>query len=193
MKKIMIITLLISCFADMTAQEIVSRVNLEVKQNQMAAEIPKILIDAFSRGDIDAYYPKKTNVPVSYSQFLYHFGMTERAFRALMQTSPGWECENAKPVPVDGHVLKCMQYEFEIVEQMQRNNVTYEQERKLKYIRLVFSSNCTLDGVDVEGPVFKIADIADLTDQRYGVTNVQNPAVKYSILELLRLKLYSAN
>jgi hypothetical protein len=173
-------------------QEIVSKVMLKEKQNQMAAEVPKILIDAMSRGDIVGYYPKNTKIPVSYSQFLYHFGMTERAYRALMQTSPGWDCETTKPVPIDDYALDCMEYQFEIVEQMQRNNVTYAQERKMKYVRLIFSNTCTLDGLDVAGPIFKISDIGDLVDRRYGITNPQNPAVKYSVLELLRLKLYSA-
>lgn len=184
--------LLLASLSGVQAQEIVSKVMLKEKQNQMAAEVPKILIDAMSRGDIVGYYPKNIKIPVTYSQFLYHFGMTERAYRALMKTSPGWDCEETKPVPVDDYVLDCMQYQFEIVEQMERNNVTYEQERKMKYVRLIFSNTCTLDGLDVAGPIFKVSDIGDLVDHRYGIINPQNPAIKYSVLELLRLKLYSA-
>ncbi len=192
MKIALMIALLVMLSVTSFAQLIVSSVPLKEKQNQMAAQVPKILLDAMSRGDIVGYYPKNTKIPVAYSQFLYHFGMTDRAYRALMQTSPRWICEEIKPVSIDSYALECFEYQFEIVEQMERNNVTYQQERKMKYIRLVYSNNCTSDGLDVAGPIFKISDIGDLVNRRYGITNPQNPAIKYSVLELLRLKLYSA-
>lgn len=172
-------------------QYITSRINLKERQNQMAASIPKILLDAYSKGDIQAYYPKNMDVPVSYAQFLNHFGMINKAYRELVNESPVWFCRDKKPVPADGFVIKCMQYKMELGEKQYQNNITYAQEKKLNYVKIIYASECAVDGVETEGPVFKIGDISKLTDRSYGIVNPQNPAVVYSVSDLLKLKLYS--
>lgn len=192
MRGLLTLLILTGALAQLLGQQyIISRVNLKEKQNQMAASIPKILLDAYSNGDIQAYYPKNMDIPVSYAQFLNHFGMTDKAYRELVSESPVWFCRDKKPVPADGFVIKCMQYNMEIGEKQYRNNITYAQEKKLNYVKIIYASECAIDGVETEGPVFKIGDISKLTDRSYGIINPQNPAVVYSVSDLLKLKLYS--
>jgi len=171
---------------------VVSRVYLDEKQNKPAKAIPKILLEAYSKSDIKAHYPKDWRIEVPYMQFLNHFGMATKAQNLVASNSPYWFCRKPKQIPVDSDVLNCMQYSFEIGEQVSRNRITYEQEVKIVYVKLIYSDQCSADSIEKEGPVFKMQDIAKLRGSGYRIVNYNNPSVTYSVEEYLKLRLFNA-
>jgi len=171
---------------------ITSRVYLTEKQNKPAAVIPKILLDAYSNGDIKAYYPRDLEKTVPYTQFLNHFDMETKAYQQITNDSPAWFCGQRQSVAIDASVTQCMQYVFEIGERSVRNNITYQQEIKLAYIKVIYSGECTADGLEIEGPVFRLGDIRKLKNSRYKVVNAQNSSVTYKVADYLDLRLFRA-
>jgi len=169
---------------------ITSRVYLTEKQNKPAAVIPKILLEAYSKGDIEAYYPRDLEQRVSYAQFLNHFGMEAKAYQQISNDSPAWFCGQRQEVDVDLSVTQCMQYAFEIGERSVRNNITYQQEIKLAYIKIIYSGECTASGVEKEGPVFRLGDIRKLKSNKYKIVNAQNSSVSYKVADYLDLRLF---
>lgn len=169
-----------------------SRVYLEEKQNKPAAAIPKILLDAYSKGDITAYYPKNLEKMVSYAQFLNHFGMESKAYQVMANDYPDWFCGKRPVVKIDPSVMDCMQYSFEIGERSIRNNITYQQEIKLAYIKVIYSGECSASGLEKEGPVFRLGDIRKLKSTEYKIVNAQNSSVSYKVAEYLDLRLFRA-
>ena len=170
-----------------------SRVNLLEKQNKPASKIPEILLKAYSNGEIKAYYPQALKKQVPYAQFLNHFGMAAKANRQIANGQPSWFCKKAKPLAVDDDVLSCMQYSFEIGEESYRNNVSYQQSIRMVYVKLIYSNQCTADGLEKEGPVFKIKDIRKLIEREHKIINAQNSAVSYTIGDYLALRLFRAD
>ena len=171
---------------------ITSRVQLSEKQNKPAAAIPDILLKAYSKGDINAYYPKDMERVVSYPQFLNHFGMEARAYNAISNDKPAWFCKAQNEVKVDPYALKCMSYEFEIGERSIRNHITYQQEIKMVYVKVIYSSTCTSSGLEKEGPVFRMKDIRKLKDKEYKIVNAENSAMNYKVADYLDLRLFRA-
>jgi hypothetical protein len=169
-----------------------SSVYLEEKQNKPAAAIPKILLEAYSKGDITAYYPKNLEKQVSYAQFLNHFGMESKAYQVIADDTPDWFCHDGPVVQVDAMVIDCMQYAFEIGERSVRNNVTYQQEIKLAYVKLIYSGECSASGFEKEGPVFRLGDIRKLKSSAYKIVNAQNSSVSYKVADYLDLRLFRA-
>lgn len=170
---------------------IISRVFSSEKQNAMASKIPGILLEAFSKGEIMAYYPKNMNIPVSYSQLLYHFGYSQEA-QAIINGNPWWYCESSSLPSVIPELKNCFSQYFEIGELKSINRITRMPEQNHLFIRLVFASDCAEDGFEREGPVFKIKDIAQLEKEAYRITNPRNPVYQYKIVDYLRLRSYSA-
>lgn len=192
-----IITSIIYCFLIVTSvlgqpAILKSRVYLKEKQNRPAVGIPSNLLKAYSQGDIKAYYPKALMTPVPYVQFLNHFGMKSRAFKEITNDAPPWFCGKREYVQVDPMVKKCMQYNFEIGEQSVRNNITYQQEIKLVYVKVIYTGECSGNGLEKEGPVFKIGDIKKLKQNEYKIVNPENTAVSYTIADYLALRLFRA-
>lgn len=167
-----------------------SRVYLKEKQNKPAAAIPEILLNAYSKGDIKAYYPKQLKTPVSYAQFLNHFGMESKAYQEIANNLPVWFCNKRNDVKIDPSVKKCMQYSFEIGEVSVRNNITYQQDIKMAYVKVIYSGECTTTGVEIEGPVFKLGDIRKLKKSEYKVVNYENTSMSYYVADYLNLRLF---
>lgn len=174
-------------------QYVVSTVNLKVKQNRPTANIPEILLLAYSRGDIKAYYPRNPELSVSYVQFLLHFGMTEKAAQVIRSEAPEWFCQKEKEVKVAGNVIDCMKHKMEVIEKRFKNHITYQMEQKIEYVKLIYSSECTTDGLEKEGPLFKLSDINRLTKSEYKIINPNNPAVSYYVADFLKLRLFAAD
>jgi len=166
-----------------------SRVNLLEKQNKPAASIPSILLKAYSQGEIKAYYPKSLKQEVSLTQFLNHFGMKSKAEKVLTTRQPFWFCVDAPSIEIDSRVMDCMKYSFEIGEEIFRNNITYQQDKRLIYVKVIYSKKCSADGIEKEGPVFKMGDIKKLYEKEHKIINPQNSAVSYTIADYLSLKL----
>ncbi|MEO1054750.1 MAG: hypothetical protein AAFX87_29225 [Bacteroidota bacterium] len=168
-------------------------VNLKERQNRAAAKIPGILLKAYAKGDIKAYYPRDTKREAPFRQFLNHFGMASKAYASLSSDQPFWFCRERSFIEVDPDVTDCMSYRFELVEQSYKDPITYEQKTRMLYIRLIYSSECSLSGIDKEGPIFKIGDIKKLKkSSEYAVPNYQNAAVTYTVSDFLTLRLFSA-
>ena len=174
------------------SQIIRSKVYLAEKQNKPAEVIPELLIKAYANGDINAYYPMDISRQVNYPQFLNHFGMTSKAYQAIGYDKPTWFCVNDLPVKVNSDVLKCMKYKFEIGERSVRNNITYQDEIKLVYVKLLYSEECSVQGLEKEGPVFRFGDIKKLKSSQYKMINPENYSMSYTMADYLLLRLFKA-
>jgi len=192
MKSLAIIIILSISASQAFAQNeiIISRVFSSEKQNEMASIIPGILLEAFSKGEIMAYYPKNMNIPVSYAQMLHHFGYNQEA-KSIINANPWWYCESSPLPSVIPGLKNCFSQYFEIGEIKSINRITRMPEQKHLFIRLMFASDCAVDGFEQEGPVFKIKDIAQLEKEAHKITNPRNPVYQYKIVDYLRLRSYS--
>ena len=170
-----------------------SRVYLSEKQNKTASAIPALLLEAYSKGDIKAFYPKDSKREVIYSKFLNNFWSTIKANQAIGNDYPSWFCADKEVIVPDNFLIKCMQYNFEIGEQEFRNNITYQQEKKLVYVKVIYSGECSANGLEKEGPIFLIKDIKRLKSTgKYKLTSPENQAFSYSIMDYLNLRLFRA-
>lgn len=169
-----------------------TRISTKEKQNKVAQDIPKLLLQAWCAGEISAYYPKNQKIEMNYAQFLSHFGMEKKAYMVLDNQTPEWFCEEElmECIPIDPMTMKCMQYEIELGEENYFNQTTSRQEKKLNYIKLVYSSTCTARGIEIEGPVFKMNDIKKL-DKKYTVQNLQNDVASLPIWSYLTIGNFS--
>ena len=197
MKNLTLIILTLISTAGMAQKKVTSegevrvRISTLEKQNKVAKDIPRLLLQAWCKGDINAYYPKNQNVELTYAQFLEHFGMEKRAYTVLDNQVPEWFCEEQplECIPIDPYTMQCLQYEVELGEENYFNKNTARQEKKLEYIKLIYSSNCTVRGIEIEGPVLKINDIKKLP-KSYKVTNPENDASALPIWSYLTLGNY---
>lgn len=160
------------------------------KQNQMASQIPGLLLKALMQGEIEAYYPQQTNRQVNYIQVLNHFGKPDQAL-ALLEDAPSWYCYQ-KPRKLDPDLKACFSDRFELLEAMKRDRVSQMSKRTVIGIRLIHNAACSPAAIDRYGPVFRIQDINQLSGQAYAINNPNNGAVQYSIKDLLALRLFAA-
>ncbi len=160
-----------------------SRVFASEPQNSMAKEIPNRLLKAFASGDIDAYYPNNTRVPIPLAQFYQHFGERDKAL-ATLTSGPDWYCGSTPP-PVSDRLEECFSVKFEI------GTVMTNGKPQPRFVRLVHYATCDPRAFDVMGPVFKLEDMMKLTGTDYRVTNPRNAAVTYSVSDILLLHLYA--
>ena len=165
------------------------RISILEKQNKVAKDIPKMLLQAWCNGDIEAYYPKDMKVKMTYAQFLEHFGMEEKAYHLIDHNYPAWYCgnESLKCIPIDDLTLSCLQYEIELGEENFFNQQKSIREKRIDYVKLIYSSRCTFQGIEVEGPVFMMKDIKKLNKEQYKVRNMQNDAASFPIWSYLTL------
>lgn len=165
-----------------------TRIAIKEKQNLVIRDISSLLLKAWCKGDIIAYYPNNQNIEMSYAQFLEHFGMEKRAYIMLNNQVPDWFCnEHQKCLPIDAYTMSCLQYEVELGEENYFNKQTSRNEKRLDYVKLIYSSICTLKGVEIEGPVFKVNDIKNLDKLKYKVRNPQNVAASMPLWSFLTL------
>lgn len=165
------------------------RISTIEKQNKEAKEISKLLLQAWCMGDITAYYPKNQTIEMSYAQFLNHFGMEEYAYTLLNNQTPSWFCSEKKLrcIPIDPLTMQCLQYEIELGEENYFNQQKSTQEKRIDYVKLIYSSICDVRGIELEGPVFKMKDIKKLNKQKYKVRNPQNDAATLDVWSYLTI------
>lgn len=185
MKKIsiagaLLVGLSFACFAQPVSM---SSVFASEPQNKMAKNIPNLLMQAFVNGDIDAYYPNDVNKKIPIEQFLYHFGDTDRAID-VMTKGPSWFCSPEK-ISVSENLKTCFSVKFEVGNQQSQGKL------KPAFVRLFFDASCNPSGINLLGPIFRFSDIQKLRGSGYQLTNLQNQAIKYSIADVLLLRLYS--
>jgi len=164
------------------------RISLIEKQNLYAKDLPYKLLKAFCNGDIKAYYPANLNVELNYPQFLSHFGMEKRAYAMIDEDLPDWYCDKtSKCIALDHYTLNCMQFEIEIGEENFFNRNTSKQEKRIDYVKIIYSYNCNVRGVEIEGPVFRMSDIKKLNSENYKINNSSNQAASLSLWSYLTL------
>lgn len=160
-------------------------------QNAMASDIPKLLLEAYRQGDIRAYYPSYPNVPIPYAQFVQRYAGSAKAQETL-KGNPSWFCEESELPRLSRSTLACLSEKFELGEKLEVNRVSMQNEMKQYFIRLIHSETCDPRGFETYGPFFKMRDIENLTQKPYRMINQQNNAVTYSIIDVMRLRLFKA-
>jgi hypothetical protein len=193
MRKV-ITSFIIGClFTTLNAQEVkLSRVFAGEPQNAMASKIPILLLEAYRKGDIAAYYPENLKVRIPYAQFLKHYGESAKA-QTVISENPSWFCDQTPMPKLENWRMDCLSKQFELGEVFVRNQVTMMNEYKQQFIRLVHSSECDPRGFDTYGPVFLVVDIEKLKQKEYRLVNQKNNAMTYLIIEVLQLRLFNAS
>jgi hypothetical protein len=161
-------------------------------QNAMASDIPKLLLEAYRQGDIRAYYPRSPNVPIPYAQFIQRYTGSAKA-QEILKGNPSWFCEESELPRLSKATLSCLSEKFELGEKLEVNRVSMQNELKQYFIRLIHSEACDPRGFETYGPFFKMRDIETLTQKPYRMINPQNQAITYSIIDVMRLRLFSAS
>ena len=184
MRRVLLIAWLASASLTLMAQRAkISRVFASEPQNQMAAQIPDMLLDAYANGDIAAYYPNSLRRPVPLAQFYKHFGERGKAV-AVLTAGPDWFCGSTSEGM--GDVFgDCFSTKFEI------GTATKNGKPEPVFVRLIFSATCDPRGIDIQGPVFMLSDMMKLTGSNYRIANPQNQAMSYSVSDILLLRLYA--
>jgi hypothetical protein len=188
---IVLISLLFSLNLAFSQTLKLSRIFASEPQNMMASRIPPLLLEAYRQGDIVAYYPENLKVRIPYAQFLKHYGESAKAQKVIGQ-NPSWFCEQNTSPKLGNWRLDCLSKQFELGERFGQNKVTMENEFKQEFIRLVHSNECDPRGFETYGPVFLVSDIEKLKGKQYRLVNQKNNAVTYSIIDVMRLRLFNA-
>lgn len=199
MKKVVTIILVLYSILGVAQRKMTSegeertRISIKEKQNKAAKDLPPLLLKAWCDGEISAYYPKSLDTKLSYSQFLYHFGMEELAYKTVDNDVPEWFCNEEKTScgKIDEYTLSCFQFEVELGEENYFNRNKLTQEKRIDYVKLIYSNNCTYTGLELEGPVFKMSDIKNLNKEKYNIQNPINDATTLDIWSFLTIGNFS--
>ena len=168
-----------------------SRVDFRELQNQPAKTIPRMLLSAFCRGEIKAYFPNSPETAMHYDDFLDHFGLTPSSNEREAENDASLPCLDASCLTPDPWVLGCFSVYMDADEQTVFDNRTSKYVKKITAVRLVYSAECNPANLDYNGPVFRMEDIQSLSDT-YMVTNPQNTAASLNIYDYLELGLLSS-
>jgi len=193
MRQILLTIACLFCFASAFGQNEMqlSLVFAGEPQNKMASRIPALLMEAYRKGAIAAYYPASPNVRIPYAQFLKHYNESAKAQQALTG-NPDWFCAESELPKINNYLQGCLSERFELVEKWTVNRVTMQNELQPEYIRLIHSETCDPRGFETYGPMFKLSDIEKLKQKQYRLINPQNQAGTYSIFECVKLRLFNA-
>jgi hypothetical protein len=177
---------------DMTRSTLVQRMYYSEKINQPVRVLPNLLLKAFCEGEIQAYFPNATNTAMTFNDFLAHFGMGQSTAtsREPNVTSNGVSCQEALCVKLDPVFLKCFSYYTDIIEIEKFDRQTSTYKNVPQFVRLVLSPECTYNGLEYMGPVFKYSDIQKLPT-KYKIKNPENQAMEYTIPQFMALRLFT--
>lgn len=194
MRRIVTHVLVLFLVSSLSAQQMPSRVSIvfgSEPQNKLASQLPALLLEAYRLGDISAYYPMRPDIRIPYGQFLQHFGEPGKA-QAVLANPPSWFCGD-RSFPKPGlEQVECLSMRFELIEQLERNKISQLNEWKQQYIRLIYDDSCDPRGISTAGPIFKISEMAKLTQPKYQLANPKNQAVKYTAYDILKLRIFAA-
>ncbi len=170
-------------------KETLSRVDFRNKQNREAKEIPRMLLEAFCGGQIQGYFPKSPTTPMTYQDFLTHFGMPQPQIE--QQSDNSLLCLETSCAQLDPSLLNCFKVYMDVEEVEQFDKKHSRMQKKIKYVRLIFSAECNAKGLDYEGPVFHMDELKNL-DPTFKVINPQNTAASKNIYDYMLLNLFSS-
>ncbi|OFY64049.1 MAG: hypothetical protein A3H98_04080 [Bacteroidetes bacterium RIFCSPLOWO2_02_FULL_36_8] len=158
------------------------RLDFRKKNNQYLKELPRVILRAYCEGKLNAYFPGAPDKPVAYSEFLAHFGMPELALSQL-EKFESFECTGNLCLETDPWILNCFSIYADILEVQRFDKNRSQYSYDIKYINLVFSSECTGNGLDYMGPVFKFDDLVKVS----GLYTVKNPLNDADEISLARI------
>lgn len=162
------------------------RVDNAEKQNVFTRELGKKLIKAFQDGRIKAYYPMDITKEMSYAAFLAHYGAPQATVSTDITSS--LSCPEKTSLQIDPWLLSCLTRYLEIYETQGFNKNKSRYTHEVHYVRMIFSADCSIKGIDTYGPVFKWKDIAHLHDKIY---NPYNYSMKYTPKDIFKLRLFN--
>ncbi len=170
-------------------QDITSRVDFREKMNRPAAKIPAMLLQAFCAGEIQAYFPNSPTTPMTYQDFLTHFGMAAPVVENKSDQSIA--CVEQSCGQLDPNILNCFSIYMDMDETFQFDRKHSQMKQKISYVRLVYSAECNYKGLDYEGPIFKVADMQKLS-AKYNVMNPQNTAANHKLYTYFMIRPFNS-
>jgi hypothetical protein len=176
------IIVLFSAISSAQEQRItLNEARLVEKHNQILRGLPKILLEAYCKGEIAAYYPNYPKAQVSFTEFLNYANMADPTYNQEGLMCPSEFCQLSK------EDLLTFQNKMEFLEIEQRAQVGQEPSKLIYYIRLKVLNK----GEFYNGPVFYTSDILALGD-RYKLYNPKNDAAPLSIKKVLLARMFSS-
>tara|TARA_B100001057_G_C22645277_1_gene869826 strand:- start:38 stop:676 length:639 start_codon:yes stop_codon:yes gene_type:complete len=184
MKKALIYITLILLPALFIGQEqriTLNEARLVEKHNQILKGLPEILLEAYCKGEIAAYYPKYLKAQVSFKEFMNYAYLEDPTYNDQGTLCPGEYCKLSK------EDLKLFQRTIEFVEIEKRAQVGQEPSKMIYYLILKIHK----DGKNYNGPVFFAKDILALKE-KYKLYNPKNDAAPISIQKLFLARMFSS-
>tara|TARA_B100001287_G_scaffold170772_1_gene143688 strand:- start:4374 stop:5015 length:642 start_codon:yes stop_codon:yes gene_type:complete len=185
MNKLIINTLFLFFPIFFIAQEeriTLNRIRLIEKQNQIIRGLPKILLEAYCKGEITAYYPKYIKAQVSYSEFLNYSGLKDPTYNEQGLLCPNEFCNLSQDN------LKMFNRALEFLEIEKRAHVGQEPFKDIKYVILKIYDD---KNNSYNGPVFFVKDILKLSE-KYRLYNPKNDASPLSIKKVFLSRMFSS-
>lgn len=167
-------------------KEVQARIFLDEKANKPLKILPDLLLRAFCDGRLKAYYPNRTNVQMSYYDFLWYFGIHEPVANANeLLPCPSANCLQLDPVFTDAFSVA-----FDFSEMQKLNTNTSQYTYDIQYIRLVFLSEVN-GNQEYLGPVFRYEDIVRVFPTAI-FFNRQNDAAKFTLAHIFTSRNFNA-
>ena len=158
-----------------------NEIRLIEKQNHIIRGLPEILLKAYCRGEIPAYYPKYIKAQVSYSEFLNYADIEDPSYDAQGLLCPNEFCDISK------ENLKMFNQTLEFLEIEKRAHVGQEPSKDIKYIVLKIFDN----DKRYNGPVFFVKDILALSE-KYQLYNPNNDASSLSFKKVFLSRMFNS-
>jgi hypothetical protein len=171
-------------------------VPLKEKFNLPLRKIPVELIRAFCEGNIVGFYPLDTNKACSYHEFIAHFhtgvcqpdpGKNSDEF--MLSNCPSNFCESN-----DEELLKNFLLKIELLQWKHFDREKSKEVYNVKYVKLKFLTTINDSETYLDGPIFKIRDINELSKlfpEKYMIPNPKNAAENFSIRRILETRMFT--
>lgn len=165
-----------------------NEVNLGEKHNQILRGLPEILLKAYCKGEISAYYPKYLKAKVSFSEFLNYSDIEDPSYNEQGLLCPNEYCD------INKEDLKMFNKVLEFVEIEKRAQVGQEPSKIIYYIRLKIKKKDFYLNEDkyYNGPVFFTRDILAL-GEKYKLFNPKNDAAPLSIKKVILARIFTSS
>jgi hypothetical protein len=168
-------------------KEVQARIYLDEKANKPLKVLPDLLLRAFCDGRLKAYYPNRTNVQMSYYDFLWYFGIHE----PVANVNELLPCPSANCLQLDPVFTDAFSVAFDFSEIQRLDKATSQYIYDVQYVRMVFPPSYSGAGQEYFGPVFHYEDIVKIFP--YAIFfNRQNDAAKFTLKQLFSTRNFNA-
>ena len=184
MKRILLSILVFFMIFQLGAQDfkiLLREARLVEKHNQVLRDLPRVLLEAYCKGDIAGYYPNYPKAQVSFTEMLNYANLEDPSLKNGELSCPGEFCELSR------NDLITFQQKIEFIEFEKPSTLGTEFVKEIHFFRLKILRN----GRYYNGPVFYYKDIEKLGEE-YQLYNPDNDAISLPIKKVVLARMFSS-